>query len=524
MANKKIPIRYYLVALLLIVILFLGRNTENKVEQPASNKNNSVNQITSYSIKSPEKSLIISNLFSANKNEGYKVIFDVDARDIESINGKSSEKKSDVEKEKNVFNLFLLSDYQDRQLVGTFEVILGENNFNKEFNFVTDNKYNSFLLEKEKIVSNYKITFENIRLSRLNISSVSDLQNLAPTIIGQTDFSQTIASNLPTDLNEAYRLTRTNQKIGQIFMATEDMISQADFKLRFIGGGGNGSYYLELLEVENSNGQMKLSNSRLAYYCFNQDQAEQLYDEKNEVYHFPLGTRLEKGKEYFVGFSNIGVEFSYFNTLEILGSKNSSQTDGKVISSINGQVHQYNAALYYQLYGAIYQTYNDEKVLTGATVSDLGRGEGSYSYKSRGKPSDFLDISSQTGSESGKDVFYDNVTRGVSGNAKENVSFVYDFNTIYGFTRAKITLTQPGGEFVESEPYYSLDGVHWLVINPVKKGGASTGVFEQVVTGNGTNHKIYLKIKCSNENINRKKIKLFGINYLSIEADLIIKK
>lgn len=522
MVKKRIPTRYYLVVLLLITILFFGRNTEIIINNIS--KNTPLSQISEYSIRSSEKKLAINDLFLSNKNEGYRVIFDIDATEMENISGKKSEKSLNPKKDKISFKLFLVSDYQDQQLVDSFEVITAEKIYNKEFNFITNNKFTSLLLEKEKIVSNYKIVFSNIRVSRLNISNTADLRNLAPSIFGQTEFPPIIVGSIPENLNKNYRLTRKKQKIGQIFTATEEMISKADFKLKFIGDGGSGKYFLELLEIENINGRERLSDYRLAYYCFDQKQAEQLYDQKDEVYHFPLGAKLKKEKKYFIGFSNDGVDFSYFDTLEIIGSKEKNQRGEKTISLTNSNMHEYNSSLYYQLYGAVYNTKNDERVLTDATVQDLGGGTGSYYYKLKGEPSDFLNISRIEGADQKYNVFYDNVIRGISGNANDGLSFIYDFYTIHPFSRAMVTLIQAGGEFVDSEVSYSLDGNNWEIIDPAKEGGSLTGAFEKIIIGDGVQNRFYLKVKCLGDNINRKRIKLFGINYLEAKADIIMKK
>lgn len=425
--------------------------------------------------------------------------------------------------------ILLSSDLNQNQELGSYEIKSNRFVQNEEVDFCSNTDYSGLLFQKNNDQDNQDYAFEISSVAFFPIAiEKHDLNNLLPSIIGNTNFNNIIyqSSFESKDANTAIKFSRKNQLIGQTFIASSDTASGVDLKLEFIGGGGIGNYFLDLREVNDQGGKLVISSNRMAYYCFNKGSAEKNLKIEEKVYHIPLAAHLEKGKTYFIGISNESVKFNILNTLKIYGGSEDTGSD-KIITSVGGRTSEKPGSLYLKVYGSDYTKVGDEKVLNGAKVLDNGDETGLYNYQQKGNFSDYLDLD-QLISKGNNDIFYDNVQSGVSGRDENDNAFVYKINTTYSFTRMKIEANQPGEDFINSLVYYSFDEKKWQEIkSDSNKEDASSqenkDKFQELVYGDGKTKTLFIKVTYDKADAIDKKVHLFGLRNLKVTAELNLR-
>lgn len=510
---------YSIILLIFVFAFFFGKNmnltspTEKILQDQLYAQQKVVSGI--YDISAGQQEYELKNQFSIKKSQCGRLFFSL--KNLSTADSFLSNQKIKV---------FLTNNFDQNQELGSYEIKSDRFFQNQEIDFCANADYQNLIFQKDKDNQNGSFEISNVLFSPL-VSEKHDLSNLLPPIVGNTNFSNIIyQTNLDiNDANKAYKFTRHNQMIGQTFVADTESISGVDMKLEFTGVGGIGNYYLELREADNQNGKIALFSDRIAYFGFDKTSAERDLKIQKGIYHIPLVSHLEKGKTYYIGINNTAVKFNILNTLKIYGGN--ANNGEKIITSVKRKTSDKPGNLYLKVYGANYVKTKDEKVLTGTKILDNGDGTGSYIYEQKGNFSDYLDLD-QVISKENTSIFYDNVQSGISGKDEDDNAFVYKINTVYPFTKMKIELGQPGGEFTNSLIYYSFDNKNWQEIksdwdkseDEILQGDKNR--FQELLQGDNKTKTVYIKVAYDKEDAKEKTIHLFGLKNLKVVAEITI--
>lgn len=510
---------YLLIFLIFTLVFVYGRNFGDR-ESLFSDKSEQLARLSAgvYDLKNSNE-LTIERVVNVSPGISYRLFFNLSAM----LNQQGSRKSG----EKLAVEVLLGNDLGDEKLLQTYNLSSGEKQLAIENIFSSDNYYQYLKIRKIDPDYQWLVTIFDISEFALDVKNQSEISSLKPSIKGITDLNQQIQSNDAGGPDAEFKFSRKNQKIGQVFTADSNLISEIELKMEIIGTGGAGNYQAELHEHDPTNG---ISADRLAYYKFD---AGHLVDrlasgsEKNS-YRIPLVAKLVKGKQYVFLLNNLEVKFNPINTLKIYGYKR-QHGDQKMLSVISGKQKEKSDSLYFKIFAPNYSETQSERILTGAVVQDLGSGRGFYTYKQHGDLTDFLDIFETSNHTSGQDnVFYDNILKGVSAKDLDGNWLTYKFNTIYLFSKFAISLESPGGDFTDSEVFYSFDNIAWEKIKPKERNTAQSDAadkFEAVVFGDGQKKEIFLRVGYSENSSREKKdlinhIGLFGIKNIKVAADL----
>jgi hypothetical protein len=406
--------------------------------------------------------------------------------------------------------LFAEGEYGS-QLIEELTIPEGANMYNREIIFKSEERAGMLRLVKFSDNYNRAITISNVKCRHLT----ENPQYLRSTIVGITNESVNVLGGDESSKSNYFRLK--NQVIGTVVEPQSDLISGVDFKMKFAGSGGKNNYSVIICEVDEQNRPM--ITSAISRYYFSQGSAQNLKIGLS-LYRFPILARTEKGKRYFIGISNQGVEFNYFNTLAVLGgSEKSPENNLSLLVYDNGRIKQIGP-LFIRVYGP---GVSDPQgyFLSNAIFQDVGNRVGFYDYIQSGRPRDLIDISSVENAKT-SDIFFDNNYSGIMGNAENNIAFIYKFDAGFPIEQAKVTLNQVPAPIVDSLIYYSTDGITWNEIAVEKKEASSTGSFSKVIDVARGSDALYLKVTYDQGDKKYRSTQLFGVQALNIHMSLFL--
>jgi len=469
-----------------------------------------------FSISADKKEAEITDLFLVKKDQCGRLFFTM--KNLSAIN--------DFSAENSTITLSLSSDLGYSQEVGSYKLRSDRFVQDYEADFCAGYDYHKIIISKSE--QNRDASFEISNFSFFPLAmSKNNFNNLFQTIFGNSDYTKMVYDcNFNSKIaTHSLKFMRSNQFIGQTFTASSDTISGVDLKMRFLGIGGQGNYSAELRETSYLNNKVQLSENRIAVYYFNQNKADKDLAIGSEVYHIPLTGHLEIGKRYSVVINNKSVGFNILNTLYIFTRPEDKGNETAFVISPTKK-SELVGNLYLKVYGMSDPLNTATKFLSGSKIFDNGDGTGSYVYTQKGDFSDFLDLDRViTASNKKYNVFYDNLYGGVSAKAEEDNAFVYKVNTVYPFTKMRLTADgQSGMFFTTSAIYYSFDNVLWKEIrtNPSENGDMS-GEFDKLIDGNGEVRVVYIKTTYDKDLINNQSGLYFGLKNLKVTANLTIK-
>lgn len=511
---------YLLIFLIFILVFAYGRNFGDQ-SSLFSDKSEQLARLSTgvYDLKNSNE-LTIERVVNTSPGISYRLFFDLST----TLNQQGPRKS----KEKLAVEVLLGNDLGDEKLLQIYDLSSGEKQLAIENIFTSDNYYQYLKLRKIDPDYQWLVTISNISEFALDIKNQSEISTLVPSIKGITDLNQQVLSNDAGYPDAGFKFSRKNQKIGQIFTVDSDLISSVELKIEIVGTGGAGNYQAELYEYDPANG---ISADRSAYYKFDTKHliGRLASGSEKNLYRIPLAARLVKGKQYVFFLNNLEVKFNPINTLKIYGYKQ-QYGDQKMLSVIGGKQKEKSNSLYFRMFAQKYFENRGERVLTGAVVQDLGHGRGLYTYKQRGDLTDFLDIFESDQAFSRNNIFYDNILKGVSAKDQGGNWLTYKFNTIYPFTKFAISLESAGGDFTDSEVFYSFDNIVWEEIKPKEVNTTLSDAadkFQTVFSEDGKKKEIYIRISYDESSSQEKKdlidsVGLFGIRNIKVAADLRI--
>lgn len=388
--------------------------------------------------------------------------------------------------------------------------------FSPEIIFKADGFYKDIVFEKKNENDSAKVNIRNARLSRLNIKSEQEAKLLRPVASGDV---KVVESTLrQTEKSEKYfaQLKSGGTGVGQIFRAESEYLAGITLDLRK-KGDSTGKYRLELREADEKDGDFSVSSAIAAVFEFSAGDIDGYKSKKGEIF-FPLASRLEKGKMYFVGLDNSAVKNSFLNHLEIKGTADRNAFSGGAAVEWKDGVAEEIGDLFFIVHTAEFSEVQGARIPTGARIEDLGGGNGLYSYQTNRKSTDILDVSSYDRGN----VRFNDYEGIISGSPKDDVNYVYKFSAPFAFEKTRIIAEQMYGEWYRVVIAYSFDNQNWMDLAYTGDGeNDSPQKFDSIISGDGIKKDLYIRV--SYDKFDNKEIKLFGLRNFSIMGELKVK-
>ena len=317
--------------------------------------------------------------------------------------------------------------------------------------------FTGLLIQKDDVNSAANIFIQDIGVTKLDITSQTEAAALKKTIIGEAD-PYVVASQQSNSDGTFSALKENNFILGQVFQATDTVISSVTFKIDINKNLNPSSrqYVLSLREVNYDGSDVSLNGPVIADLSFSINSIEK-YRQADGTFLFPLYGMLEKGKYYLISLDNSKVEVSAQNYLEFRGDHDdASYPNGSAAVKQNKQLYLIDGDLYFRVYSAQLSQGNGAKILGGAKIEDLGKGIGKYSYTTKGYFADLFDLDSAspgTAFSDGNKVIY--------APASNNASFGYTVNTLYPISKMNFSASQLNATWKNVKVSYSFDQNIW---------------------------------------------------------------
>ncbi|PIR73467.1 MAG: hypothetical protein COU40_01880 [Candidatus Moranbacteria bacterium CG10_big_fil_rev_8_21_14_0_10_35_21] len=474
-------IRYIFVFVFLLVTFLINRSLINVVAIPKTCVGENCPQIIENSSLSDKVPMyFVNDIFKSNQNEYYRLVF----QEKSSMNTKIKIKIS--------------TPTDETQEIGTVELKKSAKYNFHEFLFDSNGEYNDLVFKKENKADGADVSIIGAQLSKLNISSEKEFSSFIPTIKGDIDV--TIIDQQQTE--NSYQFTQlSDQKItfGQVFKATTDYITGITLDMDVVAQKNRKNkdkYRLELREATFS-GEVPEVQGSLSHISFSISDLEK-YRQSDGKFKFPIFSKVEKGKHYFIGINNIHADVDKSNYLKIKGTLDFDKyTDGIATTVTNKQAYTVDGHLYFIIQGSKFSEYNDTKILTGEIIEDLGGKNGLFNYQPLKNGYALDDLYSYT-----DDISFDNAKSIVFGIADPNKpsNFIYKFETIFPSKKIMISGQQPDANWNQVKMSYSYDGLKWKEIPSIVKTDVlspkyKTGDFNYTIAETIPKKEIYIKIE-----------------------------
>jgi len=355
---------------------------------------------------------------------------------------------------------------------------------NQEIFFFLPEGFDSLLFQKENSATSGNIFIKEIGITKLNVTNQSELALMKKTVLGETD-STAVEISQPNSDDSFPWLKEKKIILGQVFQAKEPVISAVAFKIDINKNLNPGSrqYSLSLREVKYDEKKVSLVGPIIVDTAFSVGSIEK-YRQVDGTFIFPLYGILEKDKYYLISLDNSKVEVSNQNYLEFRGSKNNnSYPNGSAVMKKQKELYAIDGDLYFKIYGANLLEENGIKILNGAKIESLGKGLGKYSYATKGKFVDLLDLATaSTGTEfsEGDKIIY--------APAKDDASFSYVVNTLYPINKLNFYATQNKAGWKKVKVSYSFDQNNWIDLASSEKSEAVINAINNLAENNAENN------------------------------------
>lgn|GEM_PF-1914050 len=365
-----------------------------------------------------------------------------------------------------------MADYTEKQNDIKTEKIDSSSGYqNKESFFRLTTDYPNLVFEKENWKDGADLFIEGIKISKLSITSDEEMAALKPTVFGSVD-PDVVLESQTNDAGYSFSwLKDPKTTIGQVFLAKNEYMTGVSLKIDVTKeiNASSRQYTLALKGSSLDGNQLKSTGDTMASVKFSLANSLEKYRQTDGSFRFPLYAKLEKGKHYIITIDNSKVEPSESNFISVRGSKSDgSYSDGMAVFKKGKETYRIDGDWYFVIYGAEFSTFNETRVPSGATIEDVGKGKGRYSFSTRGKPADFFDVDSLEG------VNFDsekNILVGQTG--KENF-YTYAFHTEYPIAQISLKAQQFQADWAKVKISYSFDQKIWEEISSVQVKGESS--------------------------------------------------
>ncbi|NTU66693.1 MAG: hypothetical protein HGB08_02090 [Candidatus Moranbacteria bacterium] len=339
---------------------------------------------------------------------------------------------------------------------------------NKEILFQVDGTYPNVVFEKNDPKDGAGVFIKSVKLSQLGISSDAEFAALLPTVFGNVDTTLVDQSETKDSSYEFPWLKSPKTVIGQVFKADSDYLSGVSLKMNIVKGLDPGSreYSLFLKEADYDGVNVDDISSAIAEVRFSVGSDLDKYRQDDGSFRFPLYGPIEKGKLYMIGIDNSKVDVSDSNHLVLLGSKKeSAYSDGSAFMKQGKNFYKIDGDLFFATYGAGFEEYDGQKLLSGASIEDSGKRKGMYAYATSGTFMDMADLDSSKGAS------FDSSKKIIIGSSKPGSEYVYRFHAGHPIFAISFQAEQARAGWNSVKAYYSFDNLNWQEIPSAEVAG-----------------------------------------------------
>jgi hypothetical protein len=469
-----------------------------------------------YSIDNQSAYFAIKNLFNSSYGDYYRLKFVAEVTpDIRRSASNTNEKGPEYEYVSTDYpykiETIINSQSGGQKKIGEISITGMERKY-YEYIFKTDGSYSDVVFRKFNVNDLEKVIISNVSVSRLDISSDSQLQKLTST--KQSIVMDSKIPELPDKNPMRYvSLSAGNRQIGQLFVASEEYLGGVYLSMDAVGNGGIGDYTLNLYTVTDED-DINILAEPFRSFRFQVLDFDK-YRLRGDLYKIPFSFPLEKGKKYYLSLSNRSAVTNRSNSLSV-GIWDSKD---KSVLYYKGNEKNYlekSSALFPIFLNSQY--YNGEKLTNNSLIEDLGGGKGRFHFSLLSQPSDLLvpEYNLYAG--------YDQYIKAVTFWGEKKYSLDYKFNTIYPIKRFRLNLKQAMGSYPQAVVKFSIDGTTWQEIENQKENAAPY-LFSQTVEipDNNTTSEIYVSIS-PKDDPNDFANKYLAIYDFELGADLDMEK
>jgi hypothetical protein len=484
----KKNIRYFIVgAVFIVVIVYSGFIP--RVEEIEGNKDlfgEDLEEVRKADLDKNNLSKIYSNILNSKKDDFYRLVF----------------KGESLEDEKILVSI--ISQTGNKKEIGEIELLKEDDEKTFELIFDTDDYFRDVIFERardddsaqEMIGDNWddnEIYLSQINISRLNVDSLEEAQNLEKTILGNA--AEETIYLLSKEKN--YDLSKSKKNFCRPFNFSGGILSSVIINFSQVGNGGAGEYKLEIRDPGEGNNVIGKLIEKKRFEV--KDLAEKS-DDDNYKFDFPL--KLEEEKKYFICINNERVEVDEDNFLRVNYIKGEKTPDDSMIGL---EIKKPFIA-------------DDKYLSNNAKIEDLGE-YGIYEYKKSGKEIDILDIYEQQG-----DVEFDEKSGIIMNKMKEGNYLTYKIDTIYPFQDLRLEIEKMKDNKGHVKLEYSFDNKNWIEIMPENEEDLENFRKEfmdynlAIKNDDEDNTELYVRASCLESFKSKKSV--FGLENLEITARL----
>jgi len=392
--------------------------------------------------------------------------------------------------------VYLISKLNAKSLLGEATVLGDVTSLPVELRFKAPADGDHIVIVKSDPADPHDLYFNTFGLSRLFVTSVEEMDRLAPTIFG-IDKEETLVEQT-SGQTEIFRLRKTKSAVGQIFQSKGGQISHVSFRLALDGANIKGPFILRLQEVKRDKNRYVLSPVVLTSSQLGLEdilRARDLNSPLSDVYRFPLRATLEKDTYYFVGLDSSVAHLNFLNAVQFYGRLESAGGGGEAVM-FSGETtpSQQTGSLYFRLTGQALAS--DANVFPqGVVMEDTGRMY-TYTYQSP-----------------------DNYAASVFAAGQSDKVSVYRFNLAHPLSQAAINLETGSSQYnVE----FSLDGQRWqkMPYNEDPAMPANGTFWATTLNGNGQMSSLDIRLTRLAADETNSTGGIFGIKQVKIYAEL----
>lgn len=235
-----------------------------------------------------------------------------------------------------------------------------------EYNFhaPADAQHISFLVAGKNL-QNFHV--DDIKLIPLRIDNSQELSSVKVTMIGNGSDLQNGESQNAHDV-QSHVLGHKNSLIGQVFTPGKTDLRGVSFFMIKNGDGGINNYTISVREYDEKT--QKFLSGDIASHVFASK------DVTSEIMFFPLNTKLDKEKKYWIGISNRGVNVNKDHHLGIgQASTNDAYPHGTgIVQTGDNASFVTDNDLFFTVYYAQPLMIGSQLMPYGDTLYDLGKG------------------------------------------------------------------------------------------------------------------------------------------------------
>lgn len=331
---------------------------------------------------------------------------------------------------------------------------------NQEVFFFLPEGFDSLLFEKENPEGEGNIFIKNVGIAKLNVDNQKDFATLKKTQVGETDLDFVDASQTQNHSESFTMLQEPKTTLGQIFKAESNYISGVSFNFDIVRDQRteNKQYRVSLWKVRCDEGDCQAFGSAIATKTFLTKSAVEKYRRADGTFRFPLYAVVEKGQDYFVGIDNSKVPVDRKNHLDLKGTRDgAAYPNGSVGMKKAGVVYRIAGDLFFAVHGVNLDLRDGTRILNGARIESLGKGQGKYTYATKGE---FLDILDLWQASPGTNFSEENKI--IVTEVGENAAQVYEINTIFPIQKMNFFAEQAKASWKRIDVEYSFDRKNWI--------------------------------------------------------------